>query len=184
MVMETDRSLLARFRLGSADALEQLLERYEKELWLFLVGLLRDHHHAEDALQETFVKALENLDVVDPDHFRGWLFTVAYHQGMLLRRRLATVLRRQGLGHGDPDDVPAPDREPWQKLMAQEEAARCRSWLEQLPVHQRIVIQRHVYEGKRFREIAEELACPLGTALARMHQGLKRLRVLGGNDHE
>src|SRR5437588_3093297 len=83
----SDAELLARFRSGDGAALERLLERYEAPVFQFLVGLLRDHHRAEDALQETFVRALERLDGVDPDHLRGWLFTVAYHQAMLARRR-------------------------------------------------------------------------------------------------
>ena len=45
------------------------------------------------------------------------------------------------------------------------------------------VIRQRVYEGKRFREIAETLQCPLNTALARMHEGLKRLRLLWEKDH-
>jgi RNA polymerase sigma-70 factor (ECF subfamily) len=59
-------------------------------------------------------------------------------------------------------------------------ADRCRELLSQLPEPQREVIRLHLFEGKRFREIAEHLGCPLNTALARMHQGLKKLRLLGG----
>src|SRR5437899_11326183 len=86
----SDADLLARLRSGDDSALDTLLARYETPLFQFLVGLLRDHHQAEDALQETFVRALERLDDVDPEHLRGWLFTVAYHQGLVLRRRSRT----------------------------------------------------------------------------------------------
>src|SRR5207244_1301631 len=82
-----DATLLNRFRAGDAEALACLLERYEVPLFDLLLGMLRDRHRAEDALQETFVRALENLAGVDPAHLRGWLFTVAYHQAMLIRRR-------------------------------------------------------------------------------------------------
>src|SRR5215472_9435932 len=83
----SDAELLSRFRSGTPSALETIFERYEGPLFQFLVGILRDHHQAEDALQETFVRALERLDSVDPGHLRGWLFTVAYHQALLVRRR-------------------------------------------------------------------------------------------------
>src|SRR5262249_10218742 len=82
-----DATLLERFRSGAEQALETLFARYEVPLVQFLVGILRNHHQAEDVLQETFVRALERLDGVDADHLRGWLFTVAYHQAMLARRR-------------------------------------------------------------------------------------------------
>ena len=64
-----------------------------------------------------------------------------------------------------------------------DDARRLRELLEQLPAGQREVIRQRVYEGKRFREIAAALDCPLNTALARMHEGLKRLRVLWEQEH-
>jgi RNA polymerase sigma-70 factor (ECF subfamily) len=66
-----DAELLARFRAGEAAALEPLLARYEGEVFRFLFGVLRDHHAAEDALQETFVQALRKADGVAPESFRG-----------------------------------------------------------------------------------------------------------------
>jgi RNA polymerase sigma-70 factor (ECF subfamily) len=170
-----NRRLLTRFREGDEQALETLFARYEAALFPFLVGMLRDHHQAEDALQETFVRAWERLDGVDPDHLRGWLFTVAYHQAILLRRRQKS--RPSG-----PLDTPAllASREPGplERAESQDDGRRLRRLLERLPPAQREVIRQRVYEGKRFREIAASLGCPLNTALARMHEGLKRLRVL------
>src|SRR5579862_8563057 len=84
---DSDASLIARFRSGDESALNGILARYEVPLFQFLYGILRHHHQAEDALQETLVRALEHLDGVDGAHLRGWLFTVAYHQAMLVKRR-------------------------------------------------------------------------------------------------
>src|SRR5262245_49369038 len=104
----TDAELLARFRGGDEEALEAIFERYEKPLFLFLLGILRDYHRAEDALQETFVQALGRLDDVDADHLRGWLFTVAYHQAMLTRRKLASRRRHFPRAAEEPDQVISP----------------------------------------------------------------------------
>src|SRR6516225_9495532 len=87
MADSSDATLLLSFRSGDAAALDALIGRYEAPLFQFLLGILKDQHQAEDALQETFVRALGRLDGVDPDHLRGWLFTVAYHQAMLARRQ-------------------------------------------------------------------------------------------------
>ncbi len=182
----SDAELLVRVRGGDEQALEAIFERYEQPLFQFLLGILRDYHRAEDALQETFVQALERLEGVDPDHLRGWLFTVAYHQGMLSRRKLASRQRHFPRAAEDPDEVvprtpggmrPADD--PAAIVEAREQARRCRDLLGKLPEHQRDVIRLRLFEGKRFRDIAKHLGCPLNTALARMHQGLKKLRSLG-----
>ena len=176
----SDATLLAQFRAGDDSALDALCARYERALFQFLFGMLRDHHRAEDALQETFVRALEKLDGVDPDHLRGWLFTVAYHQAMLTRRREKSRA-------ADPlaDFLELADREPdpGARAECQDDARRLRRLLDQLPPAQREVIRQRVYEGKRFREIAADLKCPLNTALARMHEGLKRLRLLWEASH-
>jgi RNA polymerase sigma-70 factor (ECF subfamily) len=179
MTDRSDAELLTRFQSGEGAALEQLLERYEVPLFQFLVGMLRDHHLAEDALQETFVRALERLDDVDPAHLRGWLFTVAYHQAMLTRRRqkVRRSCRLEGAGARDPGPGPL--------LRAEQgdDARRLRELLGHLPPAQQEVIRQRVYEGKRFREIADALGCPLNTALARMHEGMKRLRLLWEEGH-
>jgi RNA polymerase sigma-70 factor, ECF subfamily len=172
----TDATLLARFRDGDETALDALLARYEQDLFRFLVGLLRDVHRAEDALQETFVRALEKGDDIDPDHLRGWLFTVAYHQAMLIRRR--ERVKAETL-----PEVAAPDADPGELAARRDDSRRLRLLLGLLPPSQQEVLRQRVYEGKRFRDIAEALGCPLNTALARMHDGLKRLRLLWGKDH-
>src|SRR5207302_6077175 len=110
-----DATLLARFRAGDASALDELCARYEAPLFRFLLGMLRDHHQAEDALQETFVRALERLDGVDSDHLRGWLFTVAYHQAMLAKRRRQLRSATEIDSPDRPDPSPDPGAEAEQR---------------------------------------------------------------------
>jgi RNA polymerase sigma-70 factor (ECF subfamily) len=177
-VGQSDAELLQRFHSGEDGALDIVLDRYETPLFQFLVGMLRDHHQAEDVLQETFVRALQRLDGVDPDHLRGWLFTVAYHQAMLAKRR-----QKRRPAPEDSPELPDPAPDPRERAEQRENAGQMRRLLDQLPAQQREVIHQRVYEGKRFREIAADLNCPLNTALARMHEGLKRLRLLWERDH-
>src|SRR5436305_4981257 len=135
MADPSDPELLTRFRAGDAAALEALFERYETPLHCFLLGVLRDPHRAEDALQETFVRALERLDGVDPEHLRGWLFTVAYHQALLLKRRQAGRLKHVRPAAEQPDKADAVPG-PLDSLARQDEARRLRDLLEQLPAAQ------------------------------------------------
>jgi RNA polymerase sigma-70 factor, ECF subfamily len=177
-VGQSDAELLQSFHSGQDGALDVLFDRYEAPLFQFLVGMLRDYHQAEDVLQETFVRALQRLEGVDPGHLRGWLFTVAYHQAMLAKRREKRPARDVNR-HEQYDPSPDPGAQAEQR----ENARRLRRFIDQLPAQQREVIHQRMYEGKRFREIAADLNCPLNTALARMHEGLKRLRVLWKRDH-
>jgi RNA polymerase sigma-70 factor (ECF subfamily) len=171
----TDLHLLARFRSGDASALEPLFARYEEPVFRFLFGVLRDHHQAEDALQETFVQALRKADQVSPDSFRGWLFTVAYQQAMLLKRK-ARRLPAQADDFALLELIGGESADS--RACAADEARHVRELLELLPAAQRAVIAARVFDGKTFREVAASLGCPLNTALARMHDGLKKLRQL------
>jgi RNA polymerase sigma-70 factor (ECF subfamily) len=176
----TDAALLARFRDGDGSALEPLFLRYEGPVFRFLFGVLKDHHAAEDALQETFVQAIRYADEVVSDAFRGWLFTVAHRQAMLLKRKEkrlpiqaddTVLLGLVGDGSADCGIDRADD------------GRRVRELLNLLPAPQRAVIVARMFEGKKFREIAASLGCPLNTALARMHEGLKKLRQLWEAQH-
>src|SRR5262245_56595529 len=151
----SDAQLLARFRGGDESALELLFERYETPVFQFLVGMLRNHHHAEDVLQETFVRALERLAGMDPDHLRGWLFTVAYHPAMLARRRQKKHAGPLNHHNGVQDPHPG----PLHRAELKDDARRLHELLDKLPASQREVIRQRVYEGKRFREIAAALDC-------------------------
>jgi RNA polymerase sigma-70 factor (ECF subfamily) len=174
--VESDADLLARFRAGDDTALGQLFDRYEGPVFRFLIGLLRDRHKAEDALQDTFVQVLRFADVADPATFRGWLFTVAHRQAALLKRkekRLPIPVGADALfGLMDGEDGP----EASAKQM--DDARLLEELLAALPATQQTVIRMRIYDGLKFREVAERLGCPLNTALARMHDGLKALRQL------
>ncbi|MBA4190989.1 MAG: hypothetical protein C0467_23635 [Planctomycetaceae bacterium] len=172
---EADGDLLIRFRNGDSTALEALFARYEGPVFRFLFGLLRDHHAAEDALQETFVQAIRYADAVAPDAFRGWLYTVAHRQAMLTKRK-AKRLPSQA------DDLVllglVGEWEAGSRIDGVDDARAVFELIELLPAPQRAVILARVVEGKKFREVADVLGCPLNTALARMHEGLKKLRQL------
>ena len=172
--------LLTQLQSGDAIALEALFERYEAPLFQFLLGMLRDHHQAEDALQETFIKALTNHLEIDPNRFRGWLFTVAYREAMLVKRQQK---RHLTFFSDSLSEIADPLPSGASVVEQNDQSRRLRELLDQLPRPQREVILARIYEGKRYRDIANELGCPLNTALARMHDGLKKLRSLWEESH-
>lgn len=176
---DSDAVLIARYLRGETESLQVLLDRYEKQLFPFLLGILRNHHLAEDALQETWCKALQNFTTVDAGHFRAWLFTVAYHQAMLTKRKQRTRSASAELTGTIVDESTAPAH----RLEMAEAVEKIRDLLEKLTPTQREVIRQRMYEGKRFREIAEDMDTPINTTLARMHEGLRKLRGLLGADY-
>lgn len=61
---------------GDVEAFSALYERYKADVWHTATFTLRDHHEAEDAFQETFLKAFRALDQWHGDALRPWLLTI------------------------------------------------------------------------------------------------------------
>src|SRR5215468_8946417 len=133
MTEETDARLIARFRSGDEAALTDIFQRYEVPLFQFLCGILRNHHQAEDALQETLIRALEHIEDVEVN-LKSWLFTVALNQAMLLKRR-----RKVQFCSVDEEGEGVSDGDPGPSLMAEmnDDAQRLRELLEHVSEAQR-----------------------------------------------
>jgi RNA polymerase sigma factor (sigma-70 family) len=151
----------------------ELYAKHEAELRSFLIGILRDVHLANDALQTTFTKAVEVGHRAMKESLKGWLFRVALNEALAIRRRRQTSDRLM-------------ERVAWSKATFSEtpveHAARhetvdvVRAALDELPAEQRQVVCMRIYDGKTFAKIADELQLPLGTVLTRMQLAIRKLR--------
>jgi RNA polymerase sigma-70 factor (ECF subfamily) len=86
----TDEQLLESYRHGNKAAFAQLVERYQRELFHFLVRFLGDRTAAEDVFQESFLQVHQSAAQFDPTRrFRPWLFTIAANKARDLMRSQA-----------------------------------------------------------------------------------------------
>jgi len=145
-----------------------------EELRRFLHGLLRDAQLANDVLQAAFTRLVEVGHTTREESRKAWLFRVAYHEAMAVRRRENTgdrVVRRLAWSRdaaGQASDEP---------LLRIESVELVREALAELPPDQQRVVKMRIYEEKTFAVIAAELKIPLGTALGRMRDALAKLRT-------
>jgi len=156
-----------------------LYAEYGDELRRFVVGVLRDSTLAQDVLQTTLVKLVEQGSGTRAESRKAWLFRVAFHEALDTRRRAArkdSALRRVA-EFGAPAVAP-----PEAGVMRLEVVETVRQALRELPPDQQEVVRLRIYEEKTFAEIAQLLSIPLGTALGRMNLAVRKLR--GMLDHE
>jgi RNA polymerase sigma factor (sigma-70 family) len=143
------------------------------ELRAFLIGVLRDGELADEALQVTFGKVIEQGHTAREESLKGWLFRVALHEALLLRRRRVTeqrILTRVAIWWKRESESPE------HTLNQRDNVELVRRALERLTPDQRIVVHKKIYEEKTFAAIAGELGLPLGTVLSRMRAALQNLR--------
>ncbi len=157
------------------DAVRTLYETHATEMLAFLQGVLRDADRAREALQNTFQKVMEAGHTARAESIRGWLFRVAFHEAMALRRKQAG--RERTLKRFVSSVPPAIVQElPDVKLIRAEDVAQLKAALTELPPEQRHVVERRIYAEETFAEIAEQLRLPIGTVLTRMRLALQKLQ--------
>ena len=176
--------ILRRVQRADPEALSDLVRFYSTRLFGLLHRLTGSRDAAEDLLQETFLRVVATIgEYEDRGRFESWLFRIAANVGRdwIRRQRLRSV---QSLGspgpNGEPGDVRAAPAElrPLDRLERAERGDALLVALQQLGDAEREVILLRHYSELSFREIADLLGVPLGTALARGHRGLRRLRAL------
>lgn len=169
-----DAELVQRARGGDGAALELLLARHQGVVFRFLVGLLKDEDAAADAAQETFVRALGNLDGFRGDaSFRTWLLAIARNEA---RGWIRGVGRRKEAPMDDLPPLPDPQAGPERMAMHTSELERVREALTRLPEKQRLSVALRIFDGLSFREVAEATDSTEGAARVNYHHGIRRLR--------
>lgn len=170
----------AAVRLEPA-ALDRLVEVYARRLYGFFVRAAGSRDDAEDLVQEAFVRMVRSLpDYRHSGRLDAWVFRIATN---LLRDRARRRLISPVVSLREPLDADVAtgsrDRlaEPASRAIEREdEAARLHRALDRLPEAERVVVLLRHYGELGFNEIAELMDTPLGTALARAHRGLAKLR--------
>ncbi len=162
---------------------EQACVRWEVDLKLFLLSVLRDSHLVEDAFQKMVLKAIEAAESAHTETLRGWLFRIALNEARLIQReRRRDELYREKLAEQISVEQPGRLEGLESKLVVEfgvlneEMVHSIRLSMKRLPSEQQDVIRRRIYDGQTFAVIAEQMELPLGTVLTWMRRGLQRLR--------
>lgn len=168
---------------GFSVDIEQTFALFARPLENFLIGILKNSTEANDALQATFVKLLEKGDtILLKSALKSWLFRVAYNEAMLIKRKDGVAKKHLEKIVWSIRPESETGRQPFDGILAEERKHQIQHALQQLSAVQQEVVRKRIYEGLKFREIAEQLDLPLGTVLARMHASLKKLKTVLDNE--
>lgn len=172
--------LLRQASRGDAQAWRRLVDLYARRVFALARSRLHDPELAEEVTQSVFVSVAENLvggGYDERGRFESWLFRIASNRVRDEVRRRARQAKPT-----DPGELPelASVSEPPRAPEAQSQ--RLRAALEQLGEREREVIELRHHAGLEFRQIADLLAEPLGTVLARHHRTLQKLRGMLESD--
>jgi RNA polymerase sigma-70 factor (ECF subfamily) len=184
----TDEELLQEYRYtGIREAFEEIVRRYERELYNYLYRYLGNAANAEDVFQKTFLAVLEGCDKFEAGRsFRPWLYRIATNQAIDSQRkakRFSVVSIDAPLG-SDPDAGVVADTivgngpEPFEDPMDKEIAGKVREAVDTLPEPMRQVIYMVYFQGLSQREAADAVGIHSATLSQRLQRAVKKLNFL------
>jgi RNA polymerase sigma-70 factor, ECF subfamily len=159
---------------GDDEAFAVIVETYQRPVYNLCYRMLGDPVDAEDAAQETFWRAYQNLKRYDPARpFATWLLSIAAHYCIDQQRKRRIPLLSMDLlpDEAVPDSAPNPE-----KVVGElEESAQMRRLLANLgPQDRAAVILRYWYEFSE-DEIARSLSLTVSAVKSRLHRARKEL---------
>ncbi len=156
--MYADETLwVKRARHGDESAFSQLVEAYQRPVFNLCYRMLGDAVEAEDAAQETFIRAYTRLASYDPSRkFSSWMLAIASHYCIdRLRQRRMGLVAWDDLPSGNwlSDMQPKPE----EIVLDHETQRQVRELLNELPPEYRAVVALRYWNELSYEEIAETL---------------------------
>lgn len=163
---------------GDTDAFARLVHLYQTPVYNLAYRMLGERMEAEDAAQETFLRAFRNLSQYDPARpFRNWLLSITTHYCVdRIRRRRPILTLDDELAVGkvgaNPDDA----------VVAWETRERIQRLLLRLPAEDRAAIALRYWYDCSYEEMAQVLGTTVSAVKSRLHRARLALAQMLGEE--
>jgi RNA polymerase sigma-70 factor, ECF subfamily len=181
----TEAALIERIQHGERELFYDLVQPYLSRLYGVVRPLLHSHADVEDILQQTLLRALENVDRLDSVRvFRAWLTQIAVNEVRLRWRRRSYRARHYSLDErivegGDnlmPLELADTREDPMEQLSRRELRTLLDRSLKRLTRNNREVFVLRELGELSTEQTAEALGLPIGTVKTRLHRARMQLR--------
>ncbi len=178
--MTNEKTLLAAARRGDERAIRKLIDSYSPRLYNVALRILRNSQDAEDALQETFITALNKLDQFDGrSAFLTWIYRIAVNTSLMaLRKRRSRSKKEESFEAPGFEEIRSRqlidwNADPSRRAMTNEMREVMDKAIDRLPPN-----YRTVFVLRDLEELStEEAAKILGISVANVKVRLMRARL-------
>lgn len=172
---DIDQLLVERVQRGDQRAFELLASKYQRKLMRLVLRFVRDHAEAEDVVQEAFIKAYRALPSFRGESaFYTWLYRIAVNTAknyLISQSRRAPTSTENDAQEAETFEDAGRLREsntPESILATKQLAQTVNAAMTSLPDDLRTAIALREIDGLSYDEIAEMMACPIGTVRSRI----------------
>jgi len=176
------KELVQSAKSGKQESLELLYKKTYKKAYCLAVQILKDEDTAWDILQDSYMKAFQNLDSLnEAEKFQGWLDSIVINNSKNYLKKKKPLLFSQMLSEEDSDNQLIFEDEnkqfsPEKAIDYSETKRLVQSIIEELPELQRMPIILHYMEEMPVKEIASIMECSEGTVKSRLNYGRKSIK--------
>jgi RNA polymerase sigma-70 factor (ECF subfamily) len=159
---------------GDRNAFSELVRVHAQGVLNVTYRMCADVHISEDAAQETFIRAWQNLASYRPQtSLRNWLYRIAVNAATDMLRKEKRILP------ADIEDLHLTDARPGPESLAslKERTALVQKAIQSLPDASRAVLVLREYQGLSYQEISSTLDIPIGTVMSRLNYARKSLKT-------
>ncbi len=172
---EAEAIWIAQARRGDDQAFSRLVEMYQTPVYRLCYRMLGGNvHDAEDAAQETFLRAYKGLNRYDSKRsFATWVLSIAAHHciDLLRRRRMKLISLETFTGQILPDANPGPEKQAFQS----EQQREVEALLQHLSPKDRAAVVLFYWYDYSYEEIAATLSLTVSAVKSRLHRARKQL---------
>jgi RNA polymerase sigma-70 factor (ECF subfamily) len=168
-VIDLSPEWIAQAQRGNSEAFSKLVEACQTPVFNLCYRMLNDPYEAEDAAQETFLRAYNNLRQYDNQRsFLTWLLSIAAHYciDQIRKRRMNLLSLDDAVYLDPPDTAPGPES----TLSMGEEQKKVRMLLEKLSPQDRAAVIMLYWYDLSYDEIAEALSMTVSAVKSRLHR--------------
>ena len=168
-----DKEIIRRFAAGEQDAaFRMLMSSYQRPLYQLTRRMMGNHEDADDALQNTFVKAWKGLPKFREDSkLFSWLYRIASNESL-------NLLDKRKRSHGTSlDEVTELAGESHISLSGDEIQAMLHTAIETLPSKQKLVFTLKYFQELKYEEIADITGTSVGALKSSFHLAVKKIEL-------
>ncbi len=167
---EQEQLWVLQARQGNQEAFARIVEAYQRPVFNLAYRMLGSVEAAEDAAQETFVRAYVRLDSYDPAYkLASWILSIASHHCIDCLRK--SNGRQVSLEQIDGARwIPDPRLRPEERTMRAEQRHEVREQLQRLPEQYRLVVILRYWHDMSYVEIARVTGSTESAVKSRLHR--------------
>lgn len=180
---QAEAEWVARLRAGEEAAFDELITRFQDQLFSVVCHWLGNEEEAKDVVQETFIRAWSHARSFRAESsLRSWLFAIARNackntfRTWSRRARKDTLSLDASVNGSSPLEMTDPGLTALDRIEQQERVRVVREVIQELEPDFRIVVTLCDMEGLSYDEAAEACECPVGTVRSRLHRARAEMK--------